>query len=78
MKRLRGMQFVLIQVSLMGLNLTTWAHTNISPQDAKNMIGANNQLIVIDVREESEYCVGNVEGCPSTSGWLCFNLDGPV
>jgi rhodanese-related sulfurtransferase len=60
MKRLRGMQYALVLVSLMGLNLTAWAHIDITPQEAKNLIDTNDNLMVVDVREEeSEYCDEN-------------------
>jgi rhodanese-related sulfurtransferase len=31
-------------------------HVNITPQTAKDMIDTNSELIVVDVREESEFC----------------------
>lgn len=47
----------LLFVSFMGLNSSAWAHTDVTPQEAKNMIDTNEDLIVVDVREkESEYC----------------------
>ncbi len=47
----------LLLVSPIGLNSHVWAHTDVSPQEAKNMIDTNEDLIVVDVREEeSEYC----------------------
>lgn len=36
--------------------LTAFAHTNISQQQARDMMDANDALIVIDVREPYEYC----------------------
>jgi rhodanese-related sulfurtransferase len=34
-----------------------WGHTDVTPQEAKNLIDTNTDLIVVDVREEeSEYC----------------------
>jgi rhodanese-related sulfurtransferase len=48
---------ILLFISLIGLNSYVWAHTDVSPQEAKNMIDTNEDLIVVDVREEeSEYC----------------------
>ena len=40
-------------------NSYTWAHTDVTPEEAKNMIDSNAQLIVVDVREVSEYCSVN-------------------
>jgi len=60
MKRLRGMQAALVLVFLMGLSSTAWAHTDVTPQEAKDLIDANDNLMVVDVREEeSEYCDEN-------------------
>ena len=48
---------LLIFVFSLGLSTPVWAHTNVSPLEAKNMIDENDQLIVVDVRlAESEYC----------------------
>lgn len=40
------------------------AHTDVSLQKAKNMIDSNDTLIVVDVREPSEYCgiTGHIPG----------------
>ena len=54
MKRLIVIQFILILVSLMGLNLTAWAHTNILPQDAKDLIDANDQLLALRELNEAQ------------------------
>ena len=60
MRKLRGMQSALVLVFLMGLSSTAWAHTDVTPQEAKNLIDTNDNLMVVDVREEeSEYCDEN-------------------
>ena len=51
------------------------AHTDITPQEAKQLIDNNKNLTVIDVREESEYCstTGHIPGArnyPLISGVL--------
>ncbi len=57
MKRLSGVKYLAVIVFLMGLSLNTWAHTDVTPEEAKDMIDTNEGLIVVDVREEeSEYC----------------------
>jgi rhodanese-related sulfurtransferase len=51
-----------LSVALSSLAL---AHTDVTPQEAKNMIDSNSWLIIVDVREESEYCdvsVGHIPG----------------
>ena len=54
------MQSALVLVFLMGLSSTAWAHTDVTPQEAKDLIDANDNLMVVDVREEeSEYCDEN-------------------
>jgi len=84
---LRIVQLAVVLVCLMGSGLHAFAHTNISPQDAKDMIDANDQLIVVDVREGSEYCGGgHIPGArnyPWNSGVLQANytelpLDGEI
>jgi len=51
--------FLFIMMSV-GLNQFVWGHTDVTPQEAKNLIVANNELLVVDVREEeSEYCDEN-------------------
>ena len=59
MKRLRAIKYVVALVFLMVISSNSWAHTDVTPQEAKNLIDANEQLIVVDVREESEYCGGS-------------------
>ena len=38
MKRLRGVKHLAVIVFLMGLSLNTWAHTDVTPEEAKDMI----------------------------------------
>jgi len=50
-------------------------HNDVTPQEAKNMIDSNEELIVIDVREDYEYCAidGHIPGAfnyPWSSGVL--------
>jgi rhodanese-related sulfurtransferase len=52
-----------------------WGHTDVSAQEAKAMIDANENLILVDVREVSEYCdpAGHIPGAlnyPWNSGVL--------
>jgi rhodanese-related sulfurtransferase len=78
----------LILISFMLFNSYTWAHTDVTPEEAKNMIDSNAQLIVVDVREVSEYCSvnGHIPGAvnyPWNSGVLQtsygeFPLDGDI
>ena len=43
-----------------GPNRFVWSHTDITPQEVENLIGSNDKIIVVDVREEeSEYCDEN-------------------
>ena len=43
--------------SFSGPNPYVWGHTDVTPQEAKELIDTNTELIVVDVREaESEYC----------------------
>jgi rhodanese-related sulfurtransferase len=60
MKRIVFSLFFLFIVILIGPNRFVWGHTDVTPQEAENLIGSNDQLIVVDVREkESEYCDEN-------------------
>ncbi len=43
-------------VSLMALNRNVGAHTDVTPQQALDLIETTEDLIVLDVREPSEYC----------------------
>ncbi len=57
MKNIFSSLFCLIFVSSVGFSTSAGVHTDVTPQEAKNMIDTNEQLIVVDVREEeSEYC----------------------
>ncbi len=80
--------FILL-VSFIGPHSSTWAHTDVTPEEAKNMIDTNDDLIVVDVREkDSEYCdeTGHIPGAlnyPWSSGVLETNyeelpLDGEI
>lgn len=49
------------------------AHTDVTPEQAQNIINSMNDLIVVDVREPSEYCdaTGHIPGAlnyPLSSG----------
>lgn len=37
-------------------NSSALDHNDVTPQEAKNMIDSNDELIVVDVREDYEYC----------------------
>jgi rhodanese-related sulfurtransferase len=57
MKNIFSTLFCLVFVFLVGFSASAGAHTDVTPQEAKNMIDTKEQLIVVDVREEeSEYC----------------------
>ena len=57
-------------------NSSASAHTDVTAEQAKIMIDSNDQLIVVDVREEYEYCDdigGHIPGAlnyPWSSGIL--------
>ncbi|MHC4616697.1 MAG: rhodanese-like domain-containing protein [Planctomycetota bacterium] len=56
-------------------NATVGAHNDVTPQQAKDMIDSNSPPIVVDVREQSDYCdsVGHIPGAlnyPWNSGIL--------
>ncbi len=61
-------------MSIAALASPAWAHTDVTPQQAKELIDANKQLLVVDVREATEYCTtGHIPGArnyPWTSGVL--------
>ena len=65
---------VLPTVVMFWLNLPAFAHDDVTAALAKNMIETDEELIVIDVREEeSDYCVGHIPGAfnyPWNSGIL--------
>jgi len=57
--------FVLLSVLYSTLFSSAHAHTDVTPQEAKNLIDSNSWLIIVDVREESEYCdvtAGHIPG----------------
>ncbi len=56
MERLKTIKYVVAAVFLMVISSNSWAHTDSTPLEAKDMIAANDQLTVIDVRELNEYC----------------------
>ena len=67
--------FVLLIVLSAIINSIALAHTDVTQQEAKNMIDSNDQIIVVDVREVSEYCAttGHIPGAlnyPWNSGIL--------
>lgn len=66
---------VFFHVIIFGFSPTVLGHTDISIPDANDMIVSNSDLIIIDVREDYEYCgeLGHVPGAynyPWTSGVL--------
>ena len=57
----------------MGFNPEAPAHTDINVPDANDMISSNSNLLIVDVREHSEYCgeLGHIPGAynyPWSSG----------
>ncbi len=67
--------FVLLIVFSVVINSCASAHIDVNSLEAKNMIDSNDQLIVVDVREVSEYCAttGHIPGAqnyPWSSGIL--------
>jgi len=60
----------------LGFTAFAGAHTDVTPLEAKNMIDTNPQLIVVDVREVSEYC-GPYEHIPGALNypWLTHVLE---
>jgi rhodanese-related sulfurtransferase len=64
---------ILLQIVCLAPN--AFAHTDVTPMEAKALIDNNNKLLVIDVREETEYCsdTGHIPGAhnyPLISGVL--------
>ncbi len=75
MKKYFHYQILLVFLSVVALTGHAWAHTDISAQNAKELIDSNKKLKVVDVREESEYCstTGHIPGAvnyPWISGIL--------
>lgn len=56
--------FVLLIAFSVAFNSSALAHIDVNSLEAKNMIDSNDQLIVVDVREISEYCatIGHIPG----------------
>ncbi|UCG59630.1 MAG: hypothetical protein JSU70_08950 [Phycisphaerales bacterium] len=75
MRQIRVVSLPLATAFLLTSSLPVLAHTDVTPQQAKDMIDTNDQLIVVDVRELFEYCdsVGHIPGAlnyPWSSGVL--------
>ncbi|MGB2806257.1 MAG: rhodanese-like domain-containing protein [Sedimentisphaerales bacterium] len=67
--------FVLLVAFSAAFNSCALAHIDVNSQEAKNMIDSNDKLIVVDVREDYEYCAteGHIPGAlnyPLSSGVL--------
>jgi len=65
----------LASVGLMVCNARVLAHTDVTPEQAHDLIDSTEDLVVVDVREPSEYCdaVGHILGAlnyPLNSGVL--------
>jgi rhodanese-related sulfurtransferase len=56
MKRISNIVALYVFLYILSLPQNLLAHTDITPQEAQNLIQNNKTLTVIDVREESEYC----------------------
>jgi rhodanese-related sulfurtransferase len=70
-----GAVLFLAGVTLILSNSCALAHTDVTAQQARDLIDSTNDLIVVDVREPSEYCnaIGHIPGAlnyPLTSGVL--------
>jgi rhodanese-related sulfurtransferase len=71
-------QKMLVSPFVLSVALSSFAlaHTDVNAPEARDMIASNAQLIIVDVREESEYCdvsVGHIPGAllyPWNSGIL--------
>jgi len=66
---------LLASVFLMAFGASAGAHTDVTPQQARDLIDTIEDLVVVDVREPSEYCDarGHIPGAlnyPLTSGVL--------
>jgi len=85
-----GIQAVLFVagVVLIASSPRAWAHTDVTAEQARDLIDSTEGLIVVDVRERSEYCdpVGHIPGAvnyPLNSGVLQARYeelpsDGPI
>jgi rhodanese-related sulfurtransferase len=61
MKKYNNFILLYLFLQIVCLPLNVFAHTDVTPLEAKELIDQNNKLMVIDVREEeSEYC--SIEG----------------
>jgi rhodanese-related sulfurtransferase len=56
MKRISNIVALYVFLYMLSLPQNLLAHTDVTPQEARNLIQNNKTLTVIDVREESEYC----------------------
>jgi len=75
----RAVWFV-ASVVLIGSGARVWAHTDVTPAEARELIDSTENLLVVDVRERSEYCdaVGHIPGAvnyPLSSGVLQARYD---
>jgi rhodanese-related sulfurtransferase len=75
MKNVLYWGYLLMFLLTIGLPATTCAHLDVTPEEAKQIIDSNDQLIILDVREVSEYCDerGHISGAvnfPWTAGVL--------
>lgn len=57
------------------LSLPVWAHIDVTPQQAAVLVESYDSLVVVDVRDESEYCdaIGHIAGARNLS-WLGGDL----
>ena len=57
----------LASVPLIVSNPSALAHTDITAEQARDLIDSTNNLVVVDVREPSEYCgaIGHIPGAPN-------------
>jgi len=70
-----GTVLLLLSMFLIVSNSCALAHTDVTVEQAKDLIDSTNDLVVVDVREQYEYCdvVGHIPGAlnyPLTSGVL--------
>jgi rhodanese-related sulfurtransferase len=75
MKRACNIIVLYVFLYMLSLPQNLLAHTDVTPQEARDLIQNNKNLTVIDVREESEYCstIGHIPGArnyPWISGVL--------
>ncbi len=70
-----GMVLFIAGVLLVISGPYVWAHTDVTPQQARDLIDSVDDLVIVDVRESSEYCgaAGHIQGAlnyPWNSGVL--------